>query len=247
VNDGTERWVATRGLATFDNGNTVAFFGIALDITERKRADQAREVLIAELQHRTRNLLAVVSSIAAETIASSNSMREFGQAFNNRLSSLSRVQGLLSRGEDNVATISRLVHLELGALGAEPDGKRVIVEGPEVHLPTKSVQILALALHELATNARKYGALTAPNGQLSVFWKVLTEGRNRMLELEWHETGLAPRWENAGPPHIGFGRTLIEESLPFQLDAQTKLIIDRNEVHCTITLALTDQMAPRHG
>lgn len=247
ASDGSERWIATRGQTTFENGNPVAFFGVALDITNRKRADQAREVLISELQHRTRNLLAVVSSIAAETMASSHSIHEFGLAFNDRLSSLSRVQGLLSRGEDNVATISGLVHLELRALGAEPDGERIVVQGPEVHLPSKSVQILALALHELATNARKYGALAVPDGQLSVVWVVLAEGRNRMLEIEWHETGLARQRKQSDAPHIGFGRTLIEESLPFQLDAQTKLTIDQNEVHCTITLALADQMAPTHG
>ncbi len=139
------------------------------------------------------------------------------------------------------------MHLELGALGAEPDGERIIVQGPEVHLPSKSVQILALALHELATNARKYGALSVPSGQLSVRWTVLAEGHNRMLELEWHEIGLAPRNKKAAAPRIGFGRTLIEELLPFQLDAQTKFNIDQNEVSCTITLALADQMVPNNG
>jgi PAS domain S-box-containing protein len=245
--DRSERWVATRGQTKFENGIATAFFGVALDITDQKRSEQAREVLIAELQHRTRNLLAVVSSIAAETIASSRSIDEFGPAFNDRLAALSRVQGLLSRGDDNVVTINELVHLELGALGAKTDGERIIVKGPEVYLQSKSVQILALALHELATNARKYGALSVPRGELFVGWKVLAEGLNRMLELEWHETNFALGKRKITPSHVGFGRTLIEEALPFQLDAHTSLKIDQNEVVCMINLALADQTTPDHG
>jgi PAS domain S-box-containing protein len=234
---GVERWIATRGQTTFESSIPVAFFGVALDITERKRADQAREVLISELQHRTRNLLAVVGSIAAETIASTRSVQEFRSAFNSRLLSLARVQGLLSRSEEDI-TISQLVQLELSALGAEPDGARIIVEGPIICLPSRSVQILALALHELATNARKYGALATRDGRLSVTWKSIEEGQNRMLELEWRETGLAPRKTKTAAPHNGFGRSLIEEALPFQLSAQTELVINQEEVRCTISLAL---------
>lgn len=127
---------------------------VVQDIDQEKRAQQANLVLIAELQHRTRNLLAVVHALSEETLASSRSLDDFAATFGDRLAALSRVQGLLSRGAANPVKLGELVGLELRALGAEPDGRRVTVEGPEVALPNKSVQILALALHELATNAR---------------------------------------------------------------------------------------------
>jgi two-component system CheB/CheR fusion protein len=237
IGDGVERWVATRGQTTFDGAVPVGFLGVALDITARKRAEQLNLLLIAELQHRTRNLLQLVSSLSEQTLASCRSIDEFSIAFVRRLAALSRAQGLLFRHDSAPATIGELVRLELGALGAEPDGLRIVVHGPEVALPHKSVQILALALHELATNARKHGALGRPEGSLTVTWQLSGEEDDRRLALEWHESGYRPHLDEA-PTHIGFGRTLIEESLPFQLDAQTRLEFGPNEVRCSLSLPL---------
>src|SRR6185295_5411524 len=118
VNGNAERWVATRGKTVFDQGRVVSFHGVVLDISERKRAEYANMMLIAELEHRTHNLLAVVDALAEQT--------------------------LLSCGQTTPVTIGELVALELRALGAETSGTRVVIEGPEVALPTSSVQILAL-------------------------------------------------------------------------------------------------------
>jgi len=208
------------------------------DIDQEKRAQQANLLLISELLHRTRNLLAVVDSLAAETAASCRTFEDFAPAFRSRLAALSRVQSLLSRNQASAATMGELVHLELRAFATEPDGRRIVVAGPEVPLANNTVQILALALHELATNARKYGALGPSNGHLSVTWQVTGDGRNRRLALEWHETGLPSREPNAGPVRVGFGRRLIEESLPFQLDAETRLEFRKNEVRCSIAMVL---------
>jgi two-component system CheB/CheR fusion protein len=239
VNGGAERWVATRGKTIFENGKVVSFHGVVLDISERKRAEHTNLMLIAELEHRTRNLLAVVGSLAEQTLASCESLRDFAIPFRQRLATLSRVQGLLSRAETSSVTIGEVVALELHALGADPDGARVTVEGPDVPLPPRSVQILAMSLHELATNARKYGALSAPNGTLSIHWHVTNGDGPRMLMLHWAEDGIASR--RTPPPHperIGLGRTLIEESIPFQLDAQTRLEITADSVRCDIGIAL---------
>jgi two-component sensor histidine kinase len=133
--------------------------------------------------------------------------------------------------------LNELVELELRALGAVPDGVRVIVDGPEVALPSRSVQILALGLHELATNARKHGALASPSGKLAVAWHVTTVNSERRLELLWEETGFVAQ----AIPHaerVGLGRTLIEESLPFQLDAKTTLEIASDSVRCSVSLPL---------
>src|SRR6476646_5454207 len=132
VNGGFERWVATRGKTVFEQGRVVSFHGVVLDISQRKRAEQTNVMLIAELQHRTRNLLAVIDGLAEQTLASSKTLADFAVPFRQQLATLSRVQGLLSRGEASPATINELVELELSALGAKPDGVRVVIGGPDV-------------------------------------------------------------------------------------------------------------------
>jgi two-component system CheB/CheR fusion protein len=239
VSGGAERWVATRGKTVFEDGQVVSFHGVVLDISERKRAEHANLMLIAELEHRTRNLLAVVDSLAEQTLASCDSLQDFAVPFRQRLATLSRVQGLLSHAETSPVTIGEVVGLELRALGADPDGTRVIVEGPEVPLPPRSVQILALGLHELGTNARKYGALSAPNGSLSVRWHVTSNDGARTLRLRWSEDGIGSRRTKAPhPERVGLGRTLIEQSIPFQLDAETHLVITADAVRCDISFPI---------
>jgi two-component system CheB/CheR fusion protein len=241
VNGDAERWVATRGKTVFDAGRVVYFHGVVLDISERKRAEHTNAMLIAELEHRTRNLLAVVDALAVETLASCATLADFAVPFRQRLATLSRVQGLLSRGDTRPVTIGELVELELRSLGAEPDGLRVTVQGPDVALPHRSVQILALGLHELATNARKHGALGAPNGALRVHWRPTQDDGRRRLALHWEEDGIASRQDvPVTTNRVGLGRTLIEKSIPFQLDAQTRLEIAHDIVRCDIVIALEE-------
>jgi two-component sensor histidine kinase len=162
---------------------------------------------------------------------------------------LSRVQGLLSRAESTPVKIGELVTLELRALGAEPDGDRVVVDGPEVALPNRSLQILSLGLHELATNARKHGALGSPEGRLRVTWGVVTVAGRRRLALQWQETGIARRdgvgaagaGGNPQTERVGLGRTLIEKALPYQLDALTQLDIGDDAVRCDVSIALDQE------
>jgi two-component system CheB/CheR fusion protein len=144
----------------------------------------------------------VVNSLLEETLVSYSSIDHFAAVFKSRLAALSRVQGLLSRGEANVVIVGELVRMELRALGAEPDAQRVLADGPEVALPTKSVQILALALPELATNARKHG-LGTHECSLTVTWQVKSEDEERRLALEWHERRAATRKEKSSPTRRG--------------------------------------------
>jgi PAS domain S-box-containing protein len=238
VSGGAERWVATRGKTVFDGDRVVSFHGVVLDISERKHAEQTNVMLIGELQHRTRNLLAVVDGLAEQTLASCKTLDDFAGPFRQHLATLSRVQGLLSRDESSPVMIREVVDLELRALGAASDGTRVVVDGADVALPSRSLQILALSLHELATNARKHGALGSPQGRLRVSWSVAEAGGTRRLVLHWDESGITPRGEGEAPERVGLGRTLIEQALPFQLDAETKLEIGRDTVHCVVAIAL---------
>jgi PAS domain S-box-containing protein len=240
ISDGVERWVATRGRALFDKGQAVGFLGVALDITERKRAEQVKEVMIAELQHRTRNILAVIRSISAQTRAASNSLADYAVEFNERLAALSRVQGLLSRGDHVPVTLAELVRIELDAVGTEPDGGRIVVNGPNVILPIVSVQILALALHELATNSLKYGVLVGSEGRLEVTWNVMAKADgSHHLALEWRESEIKVR-NSSDTGKKGFGRRLIEQALPYQLDASTRFVLLADGVRCSIEMPLMD-------
>ena len=240
--DKVERWIATRGQTAFEGGSPVGFLGVALEVTERKRAEAARETLIAELQHRTRNILALVRSISMQTRAASTTLADYAVEFNDRLAALSRVQGLLSRGDDAPVMLEDLVLMELDALGTRPDS-RIVVEGPKFALPKLSVQTLALAVHELATNALKYGALYGPEGRLAVKWRVFAEDRGQpRLALEWRESelDLSNRFSNTAKK--GFGRHLIEDALPYQLDATTRFELGKDGVRCQIELPLTARL-----
>ena len=240
--NGTFGWVLSRAVPIRDEqGRVVEWLGSATDITVRKQAQESNEVLIAELQHRTRNLLAVVRSISRQILKSSTNPRDFADQLDDRLGALSRVQGLLSRPNGQAVTIETLVQLELSALGAEKDDKRITLRGPHVPLPYGVVQTLALALHELATNALKYGALTSPLGSLHVTWNVLNGPHpERRLILKWVEHGVAPTTSTASPVRRGYGRELIERALPYQLNAKTTFELSDEGVRCAIDVPLEE-------
>jgi PAS domain S-box-containing protein len=209
------------------------------DITESRRMKESQQMLIDELQHRTRNLITVVESIAERTMRATTSVEAFMEQFRVRLGALARVQGLLSRSKRESITIGALVRMELEALDPQPGAPRSIIEGPDVRLRKRSVQALALAIHELATNARKYGALAAEDGRLSVTWATehTADGR-AWLALEWRESGIEQRLDQADPRRCGYGRTLIERALPYSLSAETTFELRDDTFHCAIRLPL---------
>lgn len=237
--DGTVRWCSARGRFFYDssNGNAVRMIGVMEDKTEARKAEELQETLIAELQHRTRNLLAIVRSISQQTLRSSQGLDEFGLEFANRLSALSRVQGLLSEGENYTVTLAQLVEGELEAHGATIDGERVAIKGPEVTLQARVVQVLTLAIHELATNAIKYGALSNKGGRLAVHWEVDGVDEHPTVDISWSETGVAlSGMEQEGKR--GFGRELIERALPYDLGAETSLRFAEDGVRCELRVPL---------
>ncbi|MEX6506577.1 CheR family methyltransferase [Jiella sp. M17.18] len=225
-------------------GRILEWLGTTTDVQELKQLQESQAVLVTELQHRTRNLIGVVRSLSDRTLKSSESMDDFKVRFNDRLAALSRVQGLLSRSEQEPITIGALVQLELDALGAEIDGDRVKVEGPDVVLRSRIVQTFALALHELATNARKYGALSGPRGRLAVLWRTeQADGAGTLLRLEWLESGIthgsALRDGDGAEMIGGYGRELIEKALPYSLGAETGFQFSETGLTCTINLPLS--------
>ena len=213
------------------NGGVAGSF---TDITEEKQAREAQQTLIAELQHRTRNLLAIIRSIAGQTLQTSGTIATFADEFNGRLAALGRAQALLSEGSGHSVSLTELVRGELAAHGADIDGERIRIGGPAIQLPSAAVQVLSLALHELATNALKYGAL-AQQARLTVSWQVTEIAGQRQVTVNWIEDGvrMPSDWRE---PHRGFGRQLIERALPYDLGARTRFELTPGGVHCHIAI-----------
>lgn len=233
--DGEYRWHQTRAKPVSpEEGARGEWVGTMTDIHDLRTLKDRQEVLLAELQHRTRNLLAVVQSIERQTRETSDTFDAFSTRFESRLRALSRVQGLLSRADHGDIDLRTLTEAELEAHGDGALGSgRITVEGPPVALPPAAAQALGLAVHELATNALKYGALAQPSGRLTVSWNVEDDGPQRRVALEWRESGVSMP-EGGRPKRKGYGSELIERALPYQLRAKTRLEFGADGVRCTV-------------
>ena len=246
--DGAVRWLRTTGFRLVDaDGRVRRLGGITHDMTEEKLTADRMEVLLAELQHRTRNLIGVVRAMASRTLRTSTSIEEFRDRFGNRLEALARVNGLLSRLDTGQrVSFDQLLETELRGHGlTEEDGQaqQVALSGPAgITLPSASVQTLALALHELLTNATKHGALAGPDGRLDIRWEVVRRDGPPRLRVDWRESGTVVR-DPAAAPRGGYGRELIERALPYQLGAETRYDLEPGGLHCVVTLPVSR----RHG
>jgi two-component sensor histidine kinase len=209
-----------------------------------RESEERLQAVVAELQHRTRNLISIVSTMAKRTLRTSKTFEDFSATFQERLEVLSRAQGLLFRAEGGRVTFDELINIELAAQSVRV-GERgsVTLDGPkDVPLRSRTVQSLAMALHELLTNAVKYGALKQQNAHLTVRWRQETaaESGKPWLHLDWKESGVAMPPSGAEPQGSGQGRELIERVLPYQFDAQTTFAMEADGVHCTIALPVSE-------
>ena len=231
--DGQYRWHQTRARPA--GAPSMEWVGTSADVHEMRGLQDRQNVLLSELQHRTRNLLALVQAIARQTLKSCSSMAEFSRQFEDRLGALSRVQGLLARTDHGPIDLHQIVRAELEAHGAADAAE---VRGPSVNLPASAAQAIALALHELATNAVKYGALRQPSGRLSISWHVRQVATDAQVILEWRENGVVMSDVQPEKRRKGYGSELIERALPYQLNAKTKLEFTGDGVHCVVELPL---------
>ncbi|WP_227439552.1 PAS domain S-box protein [Methylobacterium sp. W2] len=240
--DGGIRWIRDTGFPMRDADGAVCWIGgLGRDITEEREIAEHMSVLVAELQHRTRNLMAVVRATADQTLRNSSGLADFRERYGTRLAALARVQGLLSRlAEGERVSFDELIRSEVAALDGE--ASRVSLSGPKaVALRSSTVQIFALALHELATNALKYGALAQPQAHLEIRWHVehAEPERAPWLHVDWRERGVRMPARDGLPQGNGSGRELIERALPYQLGARTTFAMEPDGVHCTIALPVS--------
>ena len=243
---GEYRWFLVRGEPLRNaHGRVCQWFGAVTDIHELIQLQERQAILMAELQHRTRNLMAIVETVVRKSLAGSRDIADARDRISERFGALSRVQGLLSRRPDGArVTFDALLSEELSAhvpLSGDSEPLRVTLDGPaNVELRSMHVQILALGLHELTTNAIKYGALTHPEGRLVVRWQVrqAPPGPDHLV-VDWRESGV-PGMPGPDEPARGggYGRQLIERALPYQLGAKTDFRFESDGVHCVIDLPL---------
>jgi PAS domain S-box-containing protein len=227
-----ERWIRDTAFPLHDDsGRIQRFGGITEDVTEAKRTFQRLEVLINELQHRERNLIGLISAIANRVKKQGGSIG----AFDERLQALRRAHGLLSQDDESVA-VEDLVRTELAA-HIEAASDQVTISGPDVRLTARQVQNLALALHELTTNAVKYGALKVETGRLLVTWEVVHDQHDQpRLELSWIETGVT-----INPDQLtrrGYGTELIQKALAYAVQAAVDYKLGPNGVRCRIEMPI---------
>jgi two-component sensor histidine kinase/PAS domain-containing protein len=229
--NGDLRWLHARGRAaqTADDGGVRRLAGVSLDITERKRAEERQKLLVNELNHRVKNSLATVQSIAAQTLRSVAAPEFFRDAFETRLIALSQTHDLLTRESWAGASLREVFDVELHAIAGE-DRVGFAYAG-DVRLNPKAAVALGMGIHELATNAVKYGALSTPDGRVAVSWS-LEDG---VLRLTWTESGGPPV---TPPARRGFGARLLERGLAAELSGGVELTYDATGLICQMALPL---------
>jgi two-component system CheB/CheR fusion protein len=239
---GTYRWFMVRAVPELDEqGRLIRWFGFASDVHERREAEARMRLLLAELQHRVRNILAVVRSVLTRTLETSDDLEDFAAHLSGRIGALARTQGVLARTGRGAVDLEELLREELVSQGGQ-DEHQVEMEGPQVMLRGRAVEALGLALHELTTNAIKYGALSTPRGHVSVHWRSYNTASGPRLALEWVESGM--NLSGQEPERSGFGRELIEQGLSYELGATTVMEFRQSGLRCAIELPLPQRDEP---
>jgi PAS domain S-box-containing protein len=239
MRDGGYRWARSRAYPRRDTKGTIAlWYGSTEDIHERKVAEEHQRLLINELNHRVKNTLATVQAIAFQTLKGDIPLSEARQSFEARLMALSRAHNLLTEQNWGRANLDRLVRDAIEHLAGEAD--RFEIEGAPVWLNPRAALALAMALHELGTNAAKYGALSGDSGRVRIRWR--EEGD--ALAVEWKELGGPPV---AAPASRGFGSRLIERGLETDLGGSARLAFEADGLRCSIRAELAAILAEERG
>ena len=231
--DGSRVFIDGRTVALRrSDGAMIGYMKIGQDTTERRRDQERQGILLAELQHRVRNVLAMVRAIVSH--GGGETVEEFRSDLDGRLAALARTQALLTRAAGVSVDLAGIIRQEL--LAQVVEDSRVTISGRDVALAPKAAEVLTLALHELATNALKYGALRHPEGRLDVSWSLEREADNNWLRLTWQERGVEVA--DAATRNAGFGTELITQRVPYELRGAATLDLQPGGVCCIIEFPL---------
>lgn len=233
--DGEIRWLNARGRFLYDeNGDPVRMLGAMVDITERRREEEWQKLLVAELQHRVRNLIGMVRSVARLSAPSHRHVDDYVDHLIGRLQAMGRTQSTLTRSPGRNVDLAELVSEELLVHAAQPH--QYHVEGPAVALSPHAAEIVTLAIHELATNSIKYGAL-GDSGYIRIVWATEDRDGTCWVSLRWQETTPLRKSKS---PRKGFGRRLIEERVPYELDGIGRFSLHDTGVLVELEFPLAD-------
>ena len=212
---------------------------VARDVTERKQAAALQRLLFEELNHRVKNTLATIQAIANQSLRRAANPSDFVGSFGGRIHALARAHDLLVKSEMKGSDIADVIREQV--LLGPPSDPRISFSGPSVTLDTRAGVHLALVLHELATNARKYGALSVPGGRLAIEWRV--EAPDPELHISWREEGVP---QVSAPSAHGFGTTLIERTLELN-GGEASIRYEAGGIVCEMRLPLPRDHEPRFG
>jgi PAS domain S-box-containing protein len=228
--DGSMMWVAGRGrvIARGEDGKAQRIANIVMDITERKKAEEHVQLLMREVSHRSKNLLAVVQAIAGQTSRTSDTLEDFDTKFGQRLRGLAASHDLLVHEDWRGAALSDLITQQLVPFAEV--GRRLTVNGPPVMLRAEAAQPLGLAIHELATNALKYGAWSVPSGRVEVSW---SHAKSGAVQVNWLECGGPPV---AVPDKKGFGHVVIESTVAQSVGGDVTLDFSPSGLSWTLSI-----------
>jgi PAS domain S-box-containing protein len=218
------------------NGRLVGAVNMLVDITERKRAEAEQAMLVREVHHRVRNTLAIAQAIVGSTAKSSETIEGFKDALIGRISALARTHLLMSDASRPMLNFEMMLKNELDPF-ADSSGMRVTISGPPVEVSPRTAVPLGMALHELTTNAAKYGSLSTLGGKVEVTWRAITEATKRHLEFDWIESGgpaVTP------PTRTGFGAQLLDVVLPRQISATTNIDYHAEGVRVRVRLPIAE-------
>jgi PAS domain S-box-containing protein len=230
---GEQRWVETRCFISFSGeGDRHRVVGVSIDITEHKRVMEQQRTLLAELDHRVKNVLATVQAVTAHTMDASNSMDHFVAALDGRIRSMGSTHEILSHRRWLGIPLAELVHRELAPYAT---GSNTEICGPEVMLSAEAGQTMGMVLHELVTNAAKHGALSAPTGRVSIRWhfSLTGGGANDRLVITWRETG-GPLV--VSPNKSSYGMHVVRELIPYELGGTVDYVLGPDGAQCQIDI-----------
>ncbi len=230
---GDWRWFATRDtLLSCDKDGKPAFVvGSASDVTEQKQAEEHKDVLLHEMQHRTRNLTTLIDAIARQSMPTGvPAVESYYKTFIARLRALFGAAEIVMLSQERRADLGEILKAALSPFSADT-GERLRVEGPVVRLQEHTAASVALAIHELATNAMKYGALSTSDGQVSLLWKARPKDNAAHVEIVWKESGGPPV---ISPSREGFGSRVIRYATSRERDGSVVLAYEPSGVTCTI-------------
>lgn len=243
--DGTVHWLRGHGqvVERGPDGEALRLISIVADVTERKAAEDHVAFLMHELAHRSKNLLTVVQSVARRTAGASATVKEFLKDFEARLVGLAASHDVLLRTNWRGAPLAELLCRHLNPF-VDTQSARLVLDGPEVLVSAEAAQALGLAVHELATNAAKYGALSVPGGRLNVAWRITRSDGAPCLRLDWTERD-GPAIEP--PSQQGFGQVVIGE-IARSLDGKVEMAFAPNGLSLSIAIPATHfSIAPTKG